>query len=438
MMSLIDACKQFWRDKRGSVAIIFALKGMLAVTVVAFALHYGAWSREKTALQAATDAAALAGTRELIYAMADPNNQSSTGETDEAAKAYFKANGFAEVPSVNATTSAPYSVTVSAMRTGEVWIGPKVISKSPEIAATATARGIPEADACVLALDVDAPMGIDFNLSGTVTASDCSIWSNSTTNNSYDANGSGTITAAANCAVGNAKVTGNITLNPPVKTGCFPATDPMAGWSFIVPSGCDYNNYNIPTVTTGTGKSSTTTGTLVANKVYCGNLTWNGGTLRMPPGVYYIKNGTFKVSGNASVVGPDPGPPVPGVNEGVTIVLLEGGTLDFAGTGYVDLKAPRTGAFTGMVIVSDRNGSVQNSKIAGNNYVNLEGQVYLPNQNLTYAGNSSGVAPTPAAYHAVIAKTITFNGSPTVKFNIPPGFEIPGRAKTYRSIVLVK
>lgn len=78
-----DAFREFFRDRSGNVAMIFALASVPMVGLIGAAVDYSRASSDRSALQVAVDAAALAGARQL------PKGKS---EVKSAVDGFMKAN----------------------------------------------------------------------------------------------------------------------------------------------------------------------------------------------------------------------------------------------------------------------------------------------------------------------------------------------------------
>jgi len=133
-----------------------------------------------------------------------------------------------------------------------------------------------------------------------------------------------------------------------------------------------------------------------------------GGQARVTlnPGVYVIKGGDFKFSGQGSLTG-----------QGVTIFLAGSffpnnagtfGELKLTGQGTVNLTAPTSGPYAGLLFYQKTDGQIVDAQIAGNgNATHLSGSIYLPKADVTITGNGS-LTTIQAQF---IARTITGGGN---------------------------
>jgi hypothetical protein len=165
-------------------------------------------------------------------------------------------------------------------------------------------------------------------------------------------------------------------------------------------SGCDKNNF-----------SSKNTQTINPG-VYCNGMQFNAGTtVTFSPGVYYVDGGTFQVNGGATLNG-----------TGVTIILTTStpskgssfATATINGGATINLKAPTSGALSGLVVFGDRRAPVGTSyKFNGGMTQVFTGAVYLPEGAVEWAGGSG----TSTNCTQVIGDTVNFTGGGALAVN---------------------
>ena len=85
------------------------------------------------------------------------------------------------------------------------------------------------------------------------------------------------------------------------------------------------------------------TGTPVPGTTYSG-ITLNSGTTNFPSGVYVISGGSFTVTGSATITG-----------TGVTFYFTNNATISVSGGGSLQLTAPTTGPYAGILFFQDPN-----------------------------------------------------------------------------------
>jgi hypothetical protein len=177
---------------------------------------------------------------------------------------------------------------------------------------------------------------------------------------------------------------GSTTLNSCQKaiTQAPPAGDPYS--SLPVPTSLTtYNNTNPPTLSPGN---------------YPNGMNLNG-TTTLSPGTYIVTGGSFKIGAQANVKG-----------TGVTIYLAAGVSVSMNGGGKVNLQAPTSGTYSGILFFGARD-STSSVTINGDSSASLlTGALYFPNQDVSYLGNFSGLDGCTR----VVASTVTWSGSSSV------------------------
>lgn len=110
---------------------------------------------------------------------------------------------------------------------------------------------------------------------------------------------------------------------------------------------------------------------------YNGNTDLKG-QIEFAPGVYILKDTNLKINANANISG-----------AGVTFVLEGSSTLDFKGNATIVLSPPTsaTSKYKGILFLGDNSGARAHS-INGNASSSLQGTIYLPNDNVSFSGNS--------------------------------------------------
>lgn len=141
------------------------------------------------------------------------------------------------------------------------------------------------------------------------------------------------------------------------------------------------------------------------------------GTANLAPGTYYIAEGGLKVRGGATIRG-----------TGVTIILTsrtgkwdpaQVGDLDIAGNSTVNLTAPTSGPYSGLVLYRDRRAQWESGssvKISGNNVSLWQGSVYAPTSNITFTGNTG----MNTDCNQIVGFTVTFTGNSRFRNLCPP------------------
>ncbi len=246
--------------------------------------------------------------------------------------------------------------------------------------------------ACIYALDPVAAGAISMVGTSDVE-SGCGVWDDSNSSSSL----SGTNNTTMNVTSGSINLSGGNadrgTVSPTPLTNQARAADPFGSVPLLTaPSRCDSQ-----------GLSAGDTVTMPADGMFVicngGGITMTGnGTLNLPAGIYILQGGTLDWH-NGTVSG-----------TGVTLYLTGPGAtgITINGNMVVNLTAPSTGTYKGLVIFRDRTlSSPPSDKIDGGATMNFNGTIYLPASAVEYSGGSS------TSITALVADTISFKGNAT-------------------------
>lgn len=240
------------------------------------------------------------------------------------------------------------------------------------------------ANACVLALSTTMSHAARFSGTANLNLIGCTVMSNSMTSDSVKVQGSAKVSADCIIAVGNVDMTSGATMTecPGAITNAPPAADPFA-------------DLEIPSVsgnkTVGGGSSPLQPGN------YTNGMNLSG-TRTLQPGVYVVSGGDFKINANANISG-----------TGVTIYIKAGSNVSINGNATVNLSAPTSGTYSGMLLFGDRTGT-GNVNLNGTAASKLTGAVYFANQDINYLGNFSG----NGGCTQVVGRTVEWTGNTTI------------------------
>ena len=374
---------------------------MFALTMVPLmgmdeaAVAYSRASGVDTGLQAALDAAVLAGARD------------GTANWSNVALAIFNAS----LPDRGATVAAPaftknadgsYSGSVTAnvpasflklMGTSSI----ATLAQSKAVLSNSTALQF-----CVLALNSNAQPAVRLtgNASITINAPQCILQVNSNSAGAVFLNGNTSINSARNCFVGSATKVGNATLSPAPDFMCKPVPDPFADFAKPSVGPCDHVNFS------ASGNQTIT----LQPGVYCGGMQFSGQvTVTFAPGLFIIKDGVLQATGGTSYTG-----------NGVTFFLTGAGAgVQLSGQANWHLVASSSGPLAGFVFFLDPQGptglAVTSSELSGTAEMYFEGLIYLPRQPVALTGNSELYTPSP--YTGFIVDTLDINGNGALIIN---------------------
>jgi hypothetical protein len=385
---------------RGNVAIITALCMPVIVGGAAWGIEVGYWRYDQVRLQQAADAASYAAA--VVKRM---NGASATSDMlTNAATAAAASDGFvsgSDTITINApstaTPSDPNSVEAVINRTEPpifttyircIVASAQNSSCSGSMAVekvSSTASYADAGDACVLALSPGAAKAADFAGNSSLTLSGCSVMSNSLASSSFNIQGSADLSTPCVISAGGASIGGTLNLTDPSctapKTHQPPIADPFAG--VVMPTAGAAKNFN-------------------ANTAQCGDTYSNmdiKNTVSLPacgPGqAYIISGGSLTVNANANFS-----------CAGCTFVLENGASLSINGNANLNLSAPTSGGFSGMLLMADRSNTTTMT-INGTATSSITGAIYAPAGSVSYIGNFAGVSGCTQ----VVAQTVAWSGN---------------------------
>lgn len=380
---VLDACM----DARGQVLPIAAICMTVLLSFLALSVDVGLMFYQSRSVQTAADSAAVAGAEEIRYR-----------DVTSAAKADASINGFTDgIKGVSVTVNNPPQSGPNASNSNYVEV---IITAKPTtffmrllgpgtmtVGARAVATMGGQTQTC---FDELATTGTNFNLSNgaQVDVSGCALYGNSSSSNAMsDVGGAYLCSTSLNLSGSDVMNNGGSKCSSmTVNTGAPPLSDPLA---YLTPPSAGTVNaansysYGTHTLTPGT---------------YNGLSFGGGGTDTLSPGVYYIQNGVFSVNGGATLNG-----------TGVTIYLDKTSSLSIGNGVNINLTAPTSGVWNGILFYQDRANATAES-IEGGATLSLQGILYFPSASLTFEnGTSTNV------YATIISQTVTFAGGTKVQ-----------------------
>jgi Flp pilus assembly protein TadG len=390
--------RRFLRDRSGGVAITVALAMPMAVGFAAMAVDVGSFYHTSGRLQDAADAAALAAIRDVSNPTAaraaaiqtvSANVPASWGQVTTASDVVlgrfdpttrvFTANA-ANPDAVQVTTrrtaargnAAPtYFSAIFGMRTVDV---------------VASSLSVGTGRYCLIALNPTAANALSIGGSGRIDVPNCGAYSNSSAATSVSSGGSARAVTLQTCAVGGYSGGG---FTPTPRTGCPVIQDPLRNIPEpAAPGACFRTNFTI-----------TNSETLLPNRTYCGDIRIQAnGRVTLQPGLYYFQNATVSLSHQAGIEGSE-----------VLLFFDRNSSFSAASSGRINLTAPSTGTYRGILVFQSRAASGKTNIITGTPDFFMDGTFYMPSSRLEMRG-SSGITITSRAGYA-IADTFFFGGS---------------------------
>jgi Flp pilus assembly protein TadG len=383
----------FGKHSGGNVAVIFALLLLPILSSVGAAIEYSQGNSIKAAMQAATDATALA----LAKSAGTLSSTDLTQQANNQLRAQFK-RPEADLREITAQYSTQdNSVMVSSAATMKTALLKVVGLSTLKISATATAKPAGGGKVCVLALSRLASGSISTHGTADLNLDGCSIYDNSSNSTALTVGGSGKISALSVGVAGGISGASAIVTTQGVLTGLAPIPDPYANVAVPAFSGCRQNNFSTKeTVTINPG-------------VYCGGMQIGAGAVvTLTPGIYYIDGGEFSIKGGGTITG-----------VGVTLIFTSSTmtnwpTASINGNATVSLTPPVSGPTAGIVMFGDRNMPVGTSfNLNGGTSQYLGGAIYFPSGALTFGGGTA----TSTTCTQLIADTIEFVGNAGLAIN---------------------
>jgi hypothetical protein len=265
------------------------------------------------------------------------------------------------------------------------WCSPTFVDGDVDFSARAVATYNSASSACILALHPNIGSAAKFSGSSQLTLNGCSVMANSVAADAVNVQGAAKL--AADCVIsgGGVTATSGLTMGKcesPI-TQAPPVADPFKNLPVPpAPSGCATVPNN---------------GAINATKRFCSGMDFKG-NVTLAPGVYYV-SGDISVNSNAVISG-----------TGVTFYITDGGHVKMAGTPQINLSAPTSGTYSGMLFFGDRNTVGGDNKFLGTANSSLTGTIYFPSQNVIYQGDYSGVDGCTQ----VVGRTVEWTGNATV------------------------
>ncbi len=347
----------------------------------------GYWYFRQRDLQGAADIAAYNGT----MALRDGNSQSTvttvstTGATNNG---WNSAHGSITVnmPPTSGGHQNNQSVEVLLAENEPRYFTAIFSSGTVPVNARAVATYTQGADACMVGLNRHQADTVQFWGNANANFQSCNIVSDSNSSTAFAVGGAARVTVPCVDTVGEDSVSSGLTLTScsSVTTNAPYVSDP-------------YANVPAPSV----GSCSGGGGSVLNPGTYCGGLTLQG-TVTLNSGVYVISGGTLKINASANVTG-----------SGVTFFLTNGATLQLNGNANLNLSAPTSGTYKGLVFYGDRTQATAKNTINGTATSLITGAIYFPSQEVDFLGNFSGAGGCTQ----VVADTIYYTGSSVFKTN---------------------
>lgn len=377
---------RFKREKRGNISIMMAVVAPGLIGVVGLGVETGYWYHLQAEAQMAADVSAYAGAVTL-----------RNGETATIAKAVAKEEA-AELGFSSATAAivTPYSPPISGAFTTDRDIEVVIQYKAPRVFSSIFTRAEniqevrsvagyqPSVDACILALDRSGSAALDISGNATVDVSGCEFMSNSGADDGFSLRGHADVDIDCANSAGGFEQDGSTstltlaTCSAP-RTDLFVAQDPFESLPEPSPLGPCKNLTNTERNAMKGNTGATLSAGPTGMRRFCNGLDLKK-AVHFEPGIYIIDGQDLTTAANADVTGTD-----------VTFYMTGGAEVGFRGTSTVDLTAPSTGTYAGILFFGDRSDSSANHVFNGTADSLLTGTIYTPASDVLYAGDFTGM-----------------------------------------------
>ncbi len=401
----------------GYVMITFAASTAVLCGFLGLALDLGYLEYRKRRMQSAADSAALSAAQEYRR-----GGTLANGRLMAAARQDAGVNGFTDgqdgvVVTLNSPpATGPYAGNQRFLTVNVSQDQPTYFMRFFNFnAATVQARagaGMVSSPICVYVLEKTNADAL--TVTGAATADlKCGVAVDSTSPTAVRTKGSpdGCLKAAFIDITGGYSE-GSCPISPAPQTGVPPSGDPLAYLQPPSATGpCDYG--------TDTTPFKLTAGIATINPgVYCGGITVGGAAILTLNGSsttpYILRDGGFQTTGGSVVKG-----------SGVTIyntcstpgacgASTSYGPIDFGGTSTIQLSAPTTGDWEGILFFQDRSAppNIANRVIGTADLSFFNGILYFPTEPLEFRGDALGLL---SQYTGIVARTLDVSGNSTLR-----------------------
>lgn len=402
---------RYWPQSRsGNVAVMTAMMMPVLLAGTAVTSDTIQWVLVRRALQRQADSAAIAG----ALAIAQSRGVADTVLADLAKNSNF---ALAAQPTIeNAPSQGPYSGDAMAVRVAlaansALPFSNVILGRPVTIQVQATARLVSNGDYCFMALDPTESTSISNAGNATVQA-DCGLHANSSGAAAVDAQGNVSVTATPVSAVGG--IGGRASFAPGTLFIPYniPQPDPFAQVPWPAPTGPIFNNVRVKSNTSAT----------LSPGIYRGGLDI-AGSATLLPGIYYIDgrggNSGLSVGAQAQMIGQGvtlvltrETPPAPGTTAAMAGLTINGGA-------HIDLSAPTTGPYRGILFYQDpRSPTLSDTiQINGNSSSRLEGAIYVP-KNIVLFNGTTGMNFNCTQ---IVGYRLVFSGNSVIRNLCPAG-----------------
>jgi len=386
---LLSACECFarriWRATGGGTAVIFAIVAPGLLLVGVGAVDLAQVNADRTAMQDAADATALAMAKQLGVATASGISARATDYADQQLGQIVQTDSVAVTASI-ASDNSSVTVTVTGHRGS--FFGSLLPPGGWNLRASATAATLGQLPLCVLSHGIGGAYDLHLKAQSRLTAGQCLTQSN----------GDIVVDAGARLATGMAQAAGtaNGPIVPSPQTGAPTIADPFTSLNVSIPANSCSSSTNV---------NYSGTSNVLAPGIHCGNITvQNNAVLQLAPGEHYFAQGHLTIQGTGSLTGDD-----------VVAIFDKDSDFTFADSSTVTLGGRQSGTYAGFVIATTRQND-HTFKVSSTSARKLEGAIYVPAATLDVEGTANTVAQQ-SAWTVIVARAIQMDGSANLVVN---------------------
>ena len=374
------------RGQRGQIALITALVAAPVSIAVVFAVELTALSGERAKMQAAVDAAALAGAREIgVSGGAERNIKALT-------EGFAKEQTQQIIPHIRTSFTAEQlpggAVQIDGVGVRNSFFGNLVPKGGFVIKVRALAEALNQQPLCVVGTgSTTVTLAIDGKERSRISAPNCVVHANA----NIELSDTAQIEAGTIQTSGIATGTG---FSPEANNGALVLRDPFISRRIKRKTACPAGVVETREISSGVLK-------LRPGVVTIRYSAKGMGEIRMAAGDYWFCQ-PLTIEEQASLSGDN------------VVLIFENGALNATGNAKVSLTGRRSGKWTGFVLVSARENETDTA-ISSASVDRLLGTIYLPNSNLLV--NARGTVAENSLWSVVIARTIALTGDSTLVIN---------------------
>lgn len=354
------------RDQRGNVLAMTAVALPLIIASAGLAVDTAQWVFAKRNLQAAADAAAMAG----VYGLIQNGDMETAVDRSLAARELDPKRSASAEQSPQGHEDDPFAVRVRLAAPAGLTFSSLFLRSPPTIAAEAIATVVENGEYCAFAIGSDSETGLRIEPASTVEM-ECGIATNSSSSEALKADGSALLRTERISAFGGIAAEG---LKSPARSYGLRQKDPLADTEppLVPDTGC-------PNMTVNAGPG----GRVTIEPGCYGNMVLNG-RVQLLDGEYILNRGSLLVGPTAEVT-----------CKACTIFLTSDSAAADPGSigkvhihhhAKVQLSAPTQGPNSGILIYQDRHASGDKDRgeniVAGSSFSKLNGLLYFPSETL--------------------------------------------------------